>query len=272
MKWPKGWGDKTLLMGIVNITPDSFSDGGLCLDPNDALLKATELIRNGAHVIDLGAQSTRPGAKEVGANEEIRRLMPALKLIRFNYPDLIISVDTFLSSVAKVALDLGANWINDVTGGRRDPEMLSIVSKAKCPYIIMHSRGDSNSMDRLIDYQNVVHDVYNELELLTRAAIKKGVSPTNIIWDPGIGFAKTTEQNLLLIRKLEVFTSSKYPVLIGPSRKRFIGDILNEPDPKCRLVGTLAVASRCFQAKASLLRVHDVEAMSKFSSMLEAIS
>lgn len=245
-------------MGVINITPDSFSDGGRFLARDRALDEALRQLKSGADVLDLGAQSTRPGADEVGVDEECRRLLPALKAIREHLPTALISVDTFLAPVAAAALEAGASWINDISGGRRDPDLLRVVADAGCPVVLMHSRGDSKTMDQLTDYSDVVNEVKSGLMERSEAAVHAGVHQQQIIWDPGLGFAKTHDQNLQLLRGLEQLTRGPVPVLIGPSRKRFIGDVLNEPRPKARLWGTAAVACRCADAGAAIVRVHDV--------------
>ncbi len=245
-------------MGVINITPDSFSDGGNYLDPASALAQATLLLKQGADVLDLGAQSTRPKAEEVGWQEELNRMMPALHAIRAAHPQALISVDTFLVEVAEAALQAGADWINDVSGGRRDQELLRVVAEAGCPYVLMHSRGNSQSMDQLATYSDVIEEVRLGLLRRTDQALAAGIRSEQLIWDPGLGFAKTTEQNLILLKHLERICSEGFPVLVGPSRKRFIGDVLHQPDPDARLWGTAAVACRCLQAKAAMVRVHDV--------------
>ena len=258
-------------MGVINVTPDSFSDGGRFLASERALAEAQRQLNKGADVLDLGAQSTRPGAEEVGAEEELRRLLPALNAIRQHCPDALISVDTFLAPVAAKALEAGANWINDVSGGRRDPDLLRVVADAGCPVVLMHSRGDSQTMDQLTAYGDVVTDVKEALVERSEAAIQAGVRESQIIWDPGLGFAKTHEQNLQLLRDLEQLTLGPRPVLIGPSRKRFIGAVLDEPRPKARLWGTAAVACRCVQAKAAIVRVHDVGPMAQTIRMATSL-
>ena len=258
-------------MGVINVTPDSFSDGGRFLASERALAEAQRQLSRGADVLDLGAQSTRPGAEEVGAEEELRRLLPALNAIRQHCPEALISIDTFLAPVAAKALEAGANWINDVSGGRRDPDLLKVVADAGCPVVLMHSRGDSQTMDQLTTYSDVVADVKEALLERSEAAIQAGVDESQIIWDPGLGFAKTHEQNLQLLRDLEQLTAGTRPVLIGPSRKRFIGAVLDEPRPKARLWGTAAVACRCTQAGAAVLRVHDVGPISQTLRMAAAL-
>ena len=259
-------------MGVINLTPDSFSDGGLFNTPERALRQATRQLAAGAAVLDLGAQSTRPGAEEVGAEEEIRRLIPALKQIRAAHPQAVLSVDTFLAPVAQAALEAGADWINDVTGGRRDPAMLPLVAGAGCPYVLMHSRGDSKTMDGLTDYgSDVVAAVLGALEDASARAQHAGVTRDQLIWDPGLGFAKTHEQNLALLKGLEVLKTNGFPLLVGPSRKRFIGSVLDEPRPAARIWGTAAVVCRCAQAGIDVVRVHDVGPMAQTIRMAQAL-
>ncbi len=254
-------------MGVINITPDSFSDGGLYLNPEKAINKAAYFVANGADILDLGAQSTRPGATEVGVEIELNRLIPVLTSIRQKFPNIIISIDTYQSEVAKIALDLGADWINDISGGRHDPKLLHLIYRSKCPYVITHSRGNSKNMNDLTTYGDVLKDVYKELQILTRKALDVGVDRKQIIWDPGIGFAKNTEQNIILLRNLREFKGEGYPLLVGPSRKRFIGDITNEIDTSRRVWGTLAVVCKCIEQNVDIIRVHDVEEVSKVIKM-----
>ena len=257
--WPKGWGQKTSIMGVINLTPDSFSDGGDLNSTKKVLDQVNHFLRNGVDVIDLGAQSTRPGAEEVGSNLEIKRLIPYLKLIKSEYPDVLISIDTFNSEVANEALLNGANWINDVTGGRRDSEILDVVSKFNCPFVITHSRGDSQNMNELSKYNNLLSDVKYSLEGLIKNALEKNIPKRNIIVDPGIGFSKDIDQNLEILKNLDVLKNLNYPILIGASRKRFIGEILNEKNPKERDIGTLAISCLCSQFNIHLVRVHNVK-------------
>ena len=258
-------------MGVINITPDSFSDGGLYFNPIKAVERAGQQLEEGVSVLDLGAQSTRPGADYIQPDEEWERLYPALKAIRSEFPFASISVDTFSSLVALKALEVGANWINDISGGNRDPDILRVVAEANCPYVITHSRGTSKSMNQLSNYYNLIEDVLYELHRSTEYALSKGILEKNIIWDPGLGFAKNTNQNIEILRNLEIFTNEKYPVLVGPSRKRFIGDVLNEESPDKRLCGTIAAICRCVEAKVSIVRVHDIEPIVKTIIMANAL-
>ncbi len=257
--WPDGWGGKTSIMGIINLTPDSFSDGGEFCSIEKVLNQVDYFVANGVDVIDLGAQSTRPGSIEIGAKNESKRLLPYLKKIRSEYPDILISIDTFNSEVAHEALSNGANWINDVTGGRRDEEILDVVSEFNCPFVITHSRGDSINMNSLTNYDDLLVDIIHSLESLTKKAINKKVSKDKIIWDPGIGFSKDTNQNIEILRHMPLFKKFEYPLLIGASRKRFIGEILNQPNPKERDIGTLAISCLCSQQNVHLVRVHNVK-------------
>ena len=257
--WPKGWGQKTSIMGVINLTPDSFSDGGDLNSTKKVLDQVKHFLCNGVDVIDLGAQSTRPGAEEVGSNIEIKRLIPYLKIIKSEYPDVLISIDTFNSEVAYEALLNGANWINDVTGGRRDREILDVVSKFNCPYVITHSRGNSQNMNQLSKYDNLLSEVKFSLDRLIKNALEKNISKKNIIIDPGIGFSKNLNQNLEILRNLDIFKNFDLPILIGASRKRFIGEILNEINPKERDIGTLAVSCLCSHFNIDIVRVHNVK-------------
>ena len=257
--WPKGWGQKTSIMGVINLTPDSFSDGGDLNSENKVLDQVNHFLCNGVDVIDLGAQSTRPGAEEVGSNVEIKRLIPYLKLIKSVYPDVLISIDTFNSEVANEALLNGANWINDVTGGRRDREILDVVSKFNCPFVVTHSRGNSQNMNELTKYDNFLSDVKYSLEILIKNALDNNISKRNIIIDPGIGFSKDINQNLEILKNLDIFKNLNLPILVGASRKRFIGEILNEKNPKERDIGTLAISCLCSQFNIDIVRVHNVK-------------
>ena len=267
------WGKQTQVMGVINLTPDSFSDGGRFDRPDRALKQAQRLSQAGVAVLDLGAQSTRPGAEDVGSEEELRRLLPSLGLIRRAMEQAQISVDTYRSSVAAAALEAGADWINDISGGVRDPEILKVVADAGCPYVLMHSRGDSHSMDGLVDYGSagVIAGVLQELRWATERALAAGVRREQLIWDPGLGFAKTTEQNLELLRGLEQLKVDGIPLLVGPSRKRFIGAVLDEPRAKARLWGTAAVVARCVAAGVDVVRVHDGGAIAQVARMADAL-
>jgi dihydropteroate synthase len=280
------WGQRPLVMGVMNLTPDSFSDGGRIAGVEQALRTAGRLLAQGADVLDLGGQSTRPGAEEVGPRRELERLLPALEAIRSRWPDALISIDTFHAAVAEAALAAGADWINDVRGANvtpaaapglaggslRDPAMLPLVARSGCPYVLMHSRGDSRSMNGLAQYGDVVAEVRAELESATAAALTAGVRAEQILWDPGLGFAKTTAQNLELLQRLPELAAAGYPLLVGPSRKRFIGAVLSEPRPQARLWGTAAVCALAVAGGATVLRVHDVGPIAQVVRMAAAVT
>ena len=284
------WGQRTHVMGVINVTPDSFSDGGRFDRPERALAQARRLVDQGVEILDLGAQSTRPGAEDVGAAEELARLLPALQLIRnaihsgelrcpprSDEPQAsgrpLISVDTFRAPVAEAALAAGADWINDVSGGRADPAILPLVAQAGCPYVLMHSRGDTQSMDGLTDYgeAGVVQTVLEELVQASDRALAAGLKREQLIWDPGLGFAKTTEQNLALLRGLQALRTEGIPLLVGPSRKRFIGAVIDEPRAKARLWGTAAVVAHCVSAGVDVVRVHDGGPIVQVTRMADAL-
>tara|TARA_Y100001968_G_scaffold5558_1_gene4884 strand:- start:209 stop:988 length:780 start_codon:yes stop_codon:yes gene_type:complete len=258
-------------MAIVNITEDSFSDGGLYVELSSAITHASLCIKEGAHILDIGAQSTRPGATEVGAEVEIKRLVPLIKELKILHPEIPISVDTFHHSVAEKALNIGADWINDISGGRHDPEIFNVIADKGCPYVMTHSRGNSKTMDSLTRYSNIIKDVKNELSNQIELALSEGVKNEQIIIDPGIGFAKKVDQNLILLKNIEEFTSMYYPVLIGASRKRFIGSIINEADPNKRIFGTAAVVSRCVIGGVDFIRVHDIKEIYQVLIMTKSI-
>jgi len=263
--------NQTHLMAIINITEDSFSDGGLYIDLPSAINHASLCIKQGAHILDIGAQSTRPGASEIGAEIEIKRLVPLIKELKLIHPKIPISIDTFHHSVAEKVLSVGADWINDVSGGRHDPEIFNVIADTGCPYVLTHSRGNSKTMDSFAKYTNVVKDVKHELSNQIDLAISKGIKNEQIIIDPGLGFAKNVDQNLTLLRNLEEFISMNFQVLIGASRKRFIGSVINESDPNKRIFGTAAVASRCVISGVDFLRVHDVKQISQVVMMTKSI-
>ena len=273
------WGERTYVMGVLNVTPDSFSDGGRFNTPELALKQARRMVEQGAAILDLGGQSTRPGAVEVGPQEELRRLFPVLEALRSAMargelaPAPLISVDTFHAAVAEAALAAGADWINDVRGASclRDPAMLELVARSGCPYVLMHSRGDSSAMDGLTAYGDVAVDVRDALLSASEVAMAAGVHREQLIWDPGLGFAKTTEQNLALLRDLAVLRAEGVPLLVGPSRKRFIGAVLEQPRPSARIWGTAAVCAQAITAGADVLRVHDVGPIAQIARMTDAI-
>jgi dihydropteroate synthase len=268
-------------MGVLNLTPDSFSDGGGLATVEAAVRQAGRQLRQGAALLDLGAQSTRPGAEAVGAAGELARLLPPLRAIRATWPEAVLSIDTFHAAVAEAALAEGADWINDVRGANvtpeaaggtlRDPAMLPLIAAAGCPVVLTHSRGDSQTMDGLAHYGDVVAEVRRELEGATEVARAAGVRPERILWDPGLGFAKSTAHNLELLRRLPELAAAGFPLLVGPSRKRFIGAVLEEPRPRARLWGTAAVCALAVARGAAVLRVHDVGPIVQVARMATAV-
>ena len=269
--WPEHWKNQTNVMAIVNLTDDSFSDGGLFNDFESSIRHASLCVKQGAKVLDLGAQSTRPGASEVGVEIEIKRLVPVIKELKLIYPEIPISIDTYHHSVAKTALNAGADWINDISGGRHDPEIFNVIADYGCLYVLTHSRGNSRTMDSLTNYKNLVNNVKNELSNQIDLAYSSGIKNNQVIIDPGLGFAKNADQNLILLRNLEEFVLMPFPILVGPSRKRFIGSVINESDPKNRIFGTAAVASRCVIAGVDFLRVHDIKEIYQVITMTKSI-
>lgn len=266
-EWEMGL--RTLVMGVINITPDSFSDGGECLKPDRALDRALDFKREGADIVDLGAESSRPGAHRLSTEEELGRLMPVLTLVH-EAMDLPISVDTTKSLVAAEALREGASIVNDVSGLREDARLAEVVADYGAGLVIMHRRGDAQTMQQLASYGDVVSEVFQELKESIDIALKAGISYDQIVVDPGIGFAKTTDQNLCLIKKLDVLAQLDRPILVGTSRKSFIGEILGRPARE-RVFGTAATVGWCVARGVHMVRVHDVREMSDVIRVTEAI-
>ena len=263
------------IMGIVNITPDSFSDGGLYFEAASAIEHALDLVRRGAQILDLGAESTRPGGgvygdgcDEIDPQLELDRLLPVIEGLRPE-TDVPISIDTRKGEVARQALEAGGDLINDV-GGLTDEEMIRVVADAGSPVIAMHSRGSLPDMQRTIQFDDVVAEVATEQGALLDRAEGAGLDRGQLILDPGIGFGKTRGQNLLLLKHLEALCELNRPVLVGASRKSFIAGA-EGPPPNRRLGGSLAAAARAAAAGASILRVHDVEATVQFLDVSDAI-
>ena len=257
-------------MGIINVTPNSFSDGGLYNSPDRAALHARRLIDEGAEILDVGGESTRPGSKPVHPAEEIRRIVPVIKKIRA-FSDIPISVDTQKARVAKEAIEAGADMVNDVSAGRTDPEMFSMVARAAIPICIMHMKGTPETMQLNPTYDNLVGEITDFLEERIDAAEKAGISPDNIILDPGIGFGKSAQDNVDIILNINMLTRFNKPLLIGPSRKSFIGKLLNlEVDQ--RLEPTLATLWKSFEKGARIFRVHDVGPVRRYLAMHSILS
>ena len=264
------WGQRTYLMGILNVTPDSFSDGGLFNTTSAALAQAQTMVDAGADIIDIGGQSTRPGAEQITLTEELDRVLSVLQVIRPKIT-IPISVDTTRAEVAQAAVEAGADIVNDISGGTYDPEMLPTVAKLDVPIMLMHIRGTPQTMQQHTDYQDLMGEIYSFLSQQIKAAITAGIQQEKIIIDPGIGFAKNYDQNLEIIRSLPTFKTLKCPILVGASRKSFIGKILNQPEPKARVWGTAAACCAAIFNGADILRVHDVAEMRDVSLVADAI-
>ncbi|MBE9041262.1 dihydropteroate synthase [Oscillatoriales cyanobacterium LEGE 11467] len=265
------WGDRTYLMGILNVTPDSFSDGGQFDTVDAALQQARQMVEAGADIIDVGGQSTRPGAVEISLAEELDRVIPTIDGIRQSMDSIVISVDTSRSEVARAAVEAGADIVNDITGGRGDSQMLPTIAGLGVPAILMHMRGTPQTMQTLTDYKDLMGEICQVLQHQANAAIEAGIGRSNIILDPGIGFAKTYEQNLIVLRNLSQLRALEYPLLVGVSRKSFIGRILNRDDPKARVWGTGAACTAAIAQATDILRVHDVGQMYDICRVADAI-
>lgn len=268
------WCKRTYIMGVLNVTPDSFSDGGQFNTLESATAQAQRMVENGVDIIDIGGQSTRPGAPEITLEEELNRVIPLVEILRSSEnicARVPISVDTTRAAVAKAAIAAGADIINDISGATFDPEMLPTAAKLGVPIILMHIRGTPQTMQQLTDYQDLIGEIYQFLENQVEAAIAAGINKLNIIIDPGIGFAKTYNQNLDILRDLPKFHSLGCPILVGVSRKSFIGHILNQPDPQQRIWGTAAACTSAIALGADILRVHDVKEMRDVCQVADAI-
>ena len=250
---------KPLIMGILNVTPDSFSDGGLFSDPERALLHAQDMVKQGADLIDVGAESTRPGAFPTGAAEQIARIVPVIEALRHSIQgDILISLDTSLAEVAAAGLDAGASIINDITAGRGDPRLLNLAAERGAPVVLMHMQGTPRTMQDSPHYRDVVEEVLGFLLERAAAAQAAGIPREHIMLDPGIGFGKRQSDNLVLLANLSRFTATGYATLLGASRKRFMGAICNEARPRELVSATVATTALGVMAGVKLFRVHDI--------------
>jgi dihydropteroate synthase len=266
------WKNSPYFVGILNVTPDSFSDGGKYLNMESALKKVKELLEEGAEIIDVGGESTRPFSDPVPEEEELKRVIPVIKTIKSEFPEAIISIDTYKSKVAEEALKAGANIVNDISALRFDPKMIEVVRDFGCPIIIMHMQGNPKTMQINPTYKDVVKEIKEFLKERIEFLVKKGIPFENIIIDPGIGFGKTFSHNLQILKNLDSFKELNRPLMIGHSRKSFIGEIINKP-PSLRDGGTVGVSLFAYLKGVQFLRVHKVDinkdALSTFKFLIE---
>ena len=272
-----GVGDRTLgpdpvLIGVLNVTPDSFSDGGAFFGKEVAAARAAGMLEEGAEIIDVGGESTRPGSDPVSPEEEARRVVPVIRGILAERPGAIVSVDTYRSGTAEAALRGGASVVNDVTALRGDPRLTEVVADARCLVILMHMLGEPKTMQRNPRYDDVVREVRDFLARRAEHAVASGVEEESVILDPGIGFGKTLEHNLTLLNHLDSIVELGFPVLVGASRKSFIGRITGVEEAKERLFGTVATTVLAYERGATLFRVHDVRANREALAVARAVS
>ena len=257
-------------MGIVNVTPDSFSDGGKFFTLESAYEHSRKLIKDGADIIDIGGESSRPGSRSIPSEKELERTIPLISKIRSNFPEVFISIDTTKSIVAEQAILSGANIVNDISGLSFDKNMVKVVSKYDVPFIVMHMQGKPETMQDDPCYNDLIEDIKSFFEERINYAKQFGIQKNRIILDPGIGFGKSYKDNFKLINQLEKFNGFKLPILIGPSRKSFIGIALNE-EPESRLEGTLAAVAAGILRGAQIVRVHDVKQIRKVAKIIDLI-
>jgi dihydropteroate synthase len=282
LSYPLPWGTRTFIMGIINVTPDSFSGDGI-LGRQDAtqaaVVQAGTFLQQGADILDIGGESTRPGSQPVDTQEELARVIPVIRAVRQAFPSVLLSIDTYRAAVAREALDAGVDWVNDVWGFHADPELPALAAARQAPVILMHNRlkpGSAELEARLggryvgVDYADLIGDICRELLESVSLAHQAGIPDERIMLDPGIGFGKTVAQNLELLDRLDEIRALGYPLLVGPSRKSFIGYTLDLP-PDERIEGTAAAVALCIDRGADIVRVHDVGVMSRVAKMSDAI-
>jgi dihydropteroate synthase len=262
-------GKQTLLMGVLNVTPDSFSDGGIFFDKEKAIAHGLKMVEEGADFIDIGGESTRPGSKPLGLDEELRRVIPVIESLAKDV-DVPISIDTYKSAVAKKAIDAGAQIINDISGLHLDPSLSQVAAKEDVPLVLMHIRGNPETMQKNIHYESLFSEIIQYLKDSIQRAESAGVDPEQIIIDPGIGFGKTVEDNLLILKNLQEFKILGKPLLLGTSRKSFIGKILNA-DVTERLEGTLSTIVVGVLNGAHIIRCHDVIQAKRAIAIADAV-
>lgn len=269
--WLSSGSQRPLVVGVINVTPDSFSDGGRLTSPDQAADLAEQLVAEGADWLDVGGESTRPGAEPVPAAEQIRRVVPAIKAIRRRLND-VLSIDTSNAEVAQRAVDEGANILNDVSAGRNDPVMLALAARRGLAMVLMHMQGNPKTMQAAPSYRDVTEEVSAFLLERRDRAVEAGVEAKKIFLDPGIGFGKKLDHDLKLIRDTSVLARLGHPILVGPSRKRFICEITGQKRPEERVFGTAAVVAWCVANGAAAVRVHDVAPISQVVRIIQAIS
>lgn len=262
--------ERTLVMGVLNVTPDSFSDGGRFYSPEAAVEQAVRLAEEGADILDIGGESTRPGSDPVPEDKELARILPILKALFGRLP-IPISVDTYKAAVARRALDAGAVMVNDISGLSFDPEMAEVVRGADVPVCLMHLRGTPKNMQANPVYEDVIREIAGELQARVDEALAAGIKGERIVIDPGFGFAKSVEHNLELLRRLRELTTLGYPLLVGTSRKSTIGKVLGGLVPEDRIEGTAATVALSIANGASIVRVHDVKHMARVVRMTDAV-
>jgi dihydropteroate synthase len=262
-------GKRTLLMGVLNVTPDSFSDGGLYFDKEKAIAHGLRMVEEGADILDIGGESTRPGSKPLELDDELRRVIPVIESLAKEL-DIPISIDTYKSAVAQRAIEVGAEMINDISGLHYDPGLAKVAAKVDIPLVLMHIRGIPETMQRDVYYESLFSEIIQYLRESIQRAESVGVDPAKIIIDPGIGFGKTVEDNLLIIKNLSEFRILGKPIMLGTSRKSFIGKILNA-DVEDRLEGTLSSIAISVLNGAHIIRCHDVLQAKKAIAVADAI-
>ena len=264
--------NRTLIVGVLNVTPDSFSDGGEFSNTKSAINQAQKLITQGADLIDVGGESTRPGANQISVDEELDRVLPVIKELK--NLNILTSIDTMKSEVALAAINAGANLVNDVSGGLADKNMHKVVAKLDVPYVLMHWRGHSKNMDELAKYKNVTNEVIDEIQKQVQSALESGIRKEKIAIDPGLGFAKNPEHNWEILRNIDKLLELNLPLYIGASRKRFLAEFAipqDSTDPKDRDIATSVVTTFAALKNVWAVRVHDVESSFRAVKLIEKL-
>jgi dihydropteroate synthase len=264
--------DKPIIMGILNITPDSFYKNSRVMDIKEAVNRAIKFIQEGAKIIDIGGQSTRPFSDEIPEDEEIKRVIPVIKAIKNEIPkDIYISIDTYRSNVAKLSLESGANIVNDISGLMFDKNMVKVIKDYECGIVIMHIRGKPKNMQENPYYEYTRKEIKEEFNLRIEYALNNGIKKNQIVIDPGIGFGKRVYDNLIILKYIDEFFDFELPILVGHSRKSFIGKVLNLENPEDRLIGSVVVSSYLTLKGINIIRTHDVKETKQTIDMIYAI-